>query len=128
MRTKILIVDDNDRNVFALSAVLAAKGYACISAVSAAEGLQLLLGRDDIAIVLADMMMPEIDGYEMLSLIKTGPRADVPVIAVTAQAMAGDKERCLAAGAAGYVAKPIDIATLLCVLDEHQIRSSLTAE
>lgn len=121
---QILIVDDNERNIFALSAVLTAKGYSCISAQSAAAGLKLLDEIDDIAVMLVDMMMPEMDGYEMIAHIKSGAKASTPIIAVTAQAMNGDRERCLRAGADGYIAKPIDVATLIELLNVHHVKSN----
>jgi two-component system cell cycle response regulator DivK len=125
---RILIVDDNERNIFALSAVLTAKGYSCVSASSAAAGLKLLDEIDDIAIMLVDMMMPEMDGYEMIAHIKNGAKASVPILAVTAQAMNGDRERCLKAGADGYIAKPIDVATLIELLNAHHIKPHNAAD
>lgn len=111
---KILIVDDDGRNIFALSATLRARGYVCLSALGAKEALSLLAQHEDIGVVLMDMMMPEMDGYEAIPIIKE--RFDVAVIAVTAQAMSGDREKCLAAGADAYVAKPIDVDRLLFLL------------
>ena len=96
---KILIIDDDARNIFALSAVLKSKGYHCISAPGAAEGIGLLESDGDISVVLLDMMMPDMDGYEALSMIRQhNTISHLPVVAVTAQAMVGDKERCLQAG------------------------------
>lgn len=123
---KILIIDDDARNVFALSAVLKARGYASISASTAMDGLQLLDTDDDIVIVLVDMMMPEMDGYEMLAQIRAGKKSRIPVAAVTAQVMAGDKERCLQAGADVYLSKPIDVNILLRVLDDYDVRTNLS--
>lgn len=112
--SKILIVDDDARNIFALVATLKARGYACVTAGAAADALSLLARDTGIDLVLMDMMMPEMDGYEAIPLLKA--RFDVPVIAVTAQAMQGDRERCLAAGADAYIAKPIDVDKLLLLL------------
>jgi CheY-like chemotaxis protein len=117
MPSRILIIDDDPRNIFALSAVLRAKGYACTSAGGAAAGLALLDEQDDIGIVLIDMMMPDIDGYEAIPLIRQ--RKNLPVIAVTAQAMAGDREKSLAAGATEYISKPIDVDRLLQLLQTY---------
>ncbi|WP_129716859.1 response regulator [Pedobacter sp. SYP-B3415] len=118
---KILIIDDDSRNIFALKAVLKAKGYSCVSALGAAEGLALL-ENGDIAVVLLDMMMPEMDGYEALSKIRANAvTASVPVIAVTAQAMVGDRERCLDAGADGYISKPINVEELIKLLEQYAI-------
>lgn len=117
VENKILIIDDDHRNIFALSAVLKAKGYQCLSAIGAEEGLEILANDRDIVVVLMDMMMPGMDGYEAISKMKSSTRfKDIPVIAVTAQAMLGDKERCLNAGAVGYVAKPINVEELLKLL------------
>lgn len=123
MSGKILIIDDDARNIFALSAVLKAKGYHCVSAVAAEDGLRLIENDKDIKIVLLDMMMPELDGYETLGIIRSGPRKSIPVVAVTAQAMIGDRERCLEAGADDYIPKPIDIDYLLRLLDQYLHRS-----
>jgi len=111
---KILIIDDDSRNIFALTAVLKAKKYSCLSASSARKGFNLIENDEDIAIVLMDMMMPDMDGYQAIAKMKTLPKLkDIPVIAVTAQAMVGDKERCLEAGAVGYVSKPVNIDELV---------------
>ncbi|TCC86291.1 response regulator [Pedobacter hiemivivus] len=115
---KVLIVDDDNRNIFALTAVLKARGYQCISATGAEEGLEILTNDGDIAVVLMDMMMPGLDGYEAMARMRNSPELkDVPVIAVTAQAMLGDKERCINAGAAGYISKPIDVDELIRMLN-----------
>lgn len=114
---KILIVDDDQRNIFALKAVLRARKFDCLSCTSAEEALEILRGDQPLDAVLLDMMMPEMDGYEALPLIKAlSHRKAMPVIAVTAQAMKGDREKCLAAGADYYIAKPIDVDLLLEVL------------
>ena len=118
MDRKILIIDDDARNTFALSAVLRAKGYDCITASSAQQGIAFVKGSDDIGIVLMDMMMPDMDGYQAMPLIKM--QYDIPVIAVTAQAMTGDREKCLAAGADEYISKPIDVDKLLGILESVQ--------
>lgn len=114
---KILIIDDDGRNIFALTAVLKAKKYNCISTTSAVEGLKLLKTDSDIALVLMDMMMPEMDGYEAMAKMKADEALkNIPVIAITAQAMAGDRERCLKAGAIGYISKPVNIDRLIELL------------
>ncbi len=114
---KLLIVDDDPRNIFALTAVLKARSFKCISCSGSVEALTLLKGDEDVDAVLLDMMMPDLDGYETIPLIKAIPHRNVPVIAVTAQAMKGDRERCLAAGADAYISKPIDIDKLLDELE-----------
>jgi len=117
---KVLIIDDDNRNIFALTAVLKAKGYSCLSAVGGVEGLQLLEEQPDIAVVLMDMMMPGMDGYQAMAVMNANPvLKDIPVIAVTAQAMVGDKERCLEAGAVGYVSKPINVDSLTDLLVKY---------
>lgn len=110
---KILIVDDDPRNVFALSAVLRAKRCNVVAAENF-QAAQKLLETNQIDFILLDMMMPGTDGYTALRVWKSDDRfRHVPIIAVTAQAMAGDREKCLASGADGYLPKPIDIDSLL---------------
>lgn len=119
-KKKILIIDDDNRNIFALTAVLKSKGYQCISAAGAEEGLRLLEEQKDVAVVLMDMMMPGMDGYEAIAKMNEDPELkSIPVIAVTAQAMVGDKERCLNAGAVGYVSKPINVDSLTDLLVKY---------
>ncbi|MBB2150216.1 response regulator [Pedobacter gandavensis] len=114
---KILIVDDDNRNIFALSAVLKSKGFRCVSATGGEEGLDLLKKEKGIAVVLMDMMMPGMDGYQAMAQMSNHPELKgIPVIAVTAQAMLGDRERCLDAGAVGYVSKPINVDELTDLL------------
>ena len=117
--TKILIIDDDSRNVFALNAVLKAKSFSCVSASNAEAGLQMLKENKEIGLVLMDMMMPDMDGYEAIAEMKKDMDLNkIPVISVTAQAMMGDKERCLIAGADGYVSKPIKINELLRLIEK----------
>ncbi|TCD27689.1 response regulator [Pedobacter psychrodurus] len=114
----ILIIDDDNRNIFALKAVLKAKGFDCLSAISAQEGFSILEKHDNVAIVLMDMMMPDMDGYQAIAVMKKSAKMqNIPVLAVTAQAMVGDKERCLSAGASGYVSKPINVDELLMQIE-----------
>ncbi|MBC7553656.1 MAG: response regulator [Taibaiella sp.] len=117
MQHKILIIDDDPRNIFALSATLKAKGYACLTANSAQQGIAFLAQSAEISMVLIDMMMPDMDGYEAIPKIKAGYR--LPVVAVTAQAMVGDREKCLEAGADDYISKPIDVDKLISVIHTH---------
>jgi CheY-like chemotaxis protein len=117
---KVLVVDDDMRNIFAISAVLRSKGYICLSAQSAQEGIDKVMGDADIGIVLLDMMMPDMDGYTAINHIRHQPAiASIPIIAVTAQAMQGDRERCLAAGANEYISKPIDTTLLTRSLNKY---------
>lgn len=116
---KILIIDDDSRNIFALTAVLKAKKYQCLAANSAKEGFELI-ANGEVGVVLMDMMMPDMDGYQAMAEMKKHPKLkDVPVIAVTAQAMVGDKERCLNAGAVGYISKPVNVDELVLQLNQY---------
>lgn len=115
---KILIIDDDDRNIFALKAVLTAKGYPCSTAPGGAQALDILKKDKDIGVALVDMMMPDIDGYELMMLIRKMPSLQhLRLVALTAQAMPGDKEKCLAAGADDYISKPVDVDTLLKIIE-----------
>ncbi len=116
----ILIIDDDQRNIFALSAVLRTKGFTVLSSLSMEEAFIILESNTQIGIILIDMMMPGMDGYEAIPKIKSNERYQhLPVISVTAQAMAGDKEKALAAGADDYIAKPVDVDLLLQILKHH---------
>jgi two-component system, cell cycle response regulator DivK len=118
---QILLIDDDPRNIFALKSVLKAKGLVCLTALSAEEGFALLNSQENnIGIILIDMMMPDMDGYEAITELRKDQRyKDIPVISVTAQAMVGDKEKCLAAGANAYISKPINIDLLMAVLTDY---------
>lgn len=117
MAAKVLIIDDDSRNIFALNATLKAKGYECISANEAHQGIAFVEKMPGIDVVLIDMMMPGMDGYEAIPEIKKR-NEKVSVIAVTAQAMHGDMEKCMAAGADDYIPKPIDVDRLLTTLQK----------
>lgn len=117
MKKRILIVDDDTRNIFALSAVLRSRAFECISCLSAAEALRILDSNEHFDVILLDMMMPYMDGYEAIPLIKEIPhRQSTIIIAVTAQAMVGDREKCLRAGADNYISKPVDVDKLFQIL------------
>ncbi len=112
-----LIVDDDFRNIFALTALLERGGLTVVPAQSGQEALAILEGRDDIDIVLMDIMMPVMNGYEAMTAIRSRPRfADLPILAVTGKVVGGERERCLAAGASDYIPKPVDTAELLAAL------------
>ncbi|HSD09247.1 response regulator [Flavobacterium sp.] len=118
-KKRVLIIDDDSRNIFALVNTLKAKSFDCLSCLSAEEALKLLETNEIIDAVLIDMMMPEMDGYDAIPLIKKIPsRKSTLVIAVTAQAMAGDREKCINAGADDYISKPIDVDKLLSSLSK----------
>ena len=111
---KVLIVDDDLRNVFAITSVLELYGLTVVHAPSGQQGIDALRGDQDIDLVLMDVMMPEMDGYTTTAAIREMPEfADLPVIAVTARAMQGDRDKSLAAGATDYVTKPVDTEELL---------------
>lgn len=115
----VLIIDDDQNNIFALKLALKSRGFQALGCLSAEEGLAQLRNSTGVGLVLMDMMMPEIDGYEATQLIrKTWDSQEMPVIAVTAQAMTGDREKCLSAGANGYISKPIDIELLVRLMGE----------
>ncbi len=115
----ILIVDDDSRNIFALKATLVARGYTVLFAHGMREALVKLDTDDEVGLVLLDMMMPDMDGYEGLAEIKNNLRLSLPVIAVTAQAMTGDRDKCIAAGADDYLIKPIDVDALIKMIAKH---------
>ena len=109
----VLIVDDEHKNIFALSAVLKSKGVKCITASDGIQGIKTLQEFMHVDVVLMDIMMPEMDGYEAIRRIRNDTdHKNIPIIALTANAMKGDREKCLEAGASDYVSKPVDIDKL----------------
>ncbi|WP_344334189.1 HAMP domain-containing protein [Streptomyces globosus] len=116
---KVLIVDDDVRNVFALTSVLEQHGLAVLYAENGREGIEVLEQHDDVAVVLMDIMMPEMDGYATTTAIRRMPQfAGLPIIALTAKAMKGDKEKAIDSGASDYVTKPVDPDYLLSVMEQ----------
>jgi HAMP domain-containing protein/CheY-like chemotaxis protein/signal transduction histidine kinase len=116
-RRKVLIVDDDVRNIFALSSVLERRGMTVLSAGTGREAIETIDSTPDLAIVLMDIMMPEMDGYETMQVIRQNQALRrLPIIALTAKAMKGDRERCLEAGASEYLAKPVNTEQLLSAL------------
>jgi len=118
---RVLVVDDDPRNIFALTSALEAQGIIAVHADSARAGLQLLeeiAGRGErVDVVLMDIMMPEMDGYAAIATLRARPQwTELPIIVVTAKAMEGDRERCLQAGASDYLAKPVDLHQMLDLL------------
>ena len=114
---KVLVVDDDVRNIFALSSVLERRGMTVLSAGTGREAIHTIESTPDLAIVLMDIMMPEMDGYETMQVIRQNSALRrLPIIALTAKAMKGDRERCLEAGASEYLAKPVNTDQLLSAL------------
>ncbi|WP_405813928.1 HAMP domain-containing protein [Streptomyces sp. NBC_01390] len=110
----VLVVDDDARNLFALSGMLELHGFNVLHADNGRKGIEMLLAHPDISVVLMDVMMPEMDGYTATAEIRAMPQyADLPIIAVTAKAMPGDQEKSLASGANDYVTKPVDTNDLI---------------
>ncbi|HYV68536.1 MAG TPA: HAMP domain-containing protein [Pseudolabrys sp.] len=113
----VLLVDDDARNIFALSSVLERRGMRVLTATTGNEAIKLIELNTDIAIVLMDIMMPEMDGYQTMEEIRKNANfRRLPIIALTAKAMKGDREKCLDAGASDYLAKPVNTEQLLSAL------------
>ncbi|WP_336517198.1 response regulator [Pollutibacter soli] len=120
-KTTILIIDDDNRNIFALSAVLKSRGYDCLTASGMEEAFVELRAGKSIDVILIDMMMPEMDGYEAIGHIHGIDKyKNVPIIAVTAQAMPGDREKSINAGADDYISKPVDMDILFNLLQRYR--------
>ncbi|MGW3631673.1 HAMP domain-containing protein [Streptomyces sp. NPDC005122] len=116
---KVLIVDDDIRNVFALTSVLEQHGLSVLYAENGREGIEVLEQHDDVTVVLMDIMMPEMDGYATTTAIRRMPQfAGLPIIALTAKAMKGDREKAIESGASDYVTKPVDPDHLLSVMEQ----------
>ncbi|WP_410098623.1 HAMP domain-containing protein [Streptomyces sp. STR69] len=114
---RVLIVDDDIRNVFALTHVLGRVGMPVLYAENGREGIETLERNPDVELVLMDIMMPEMDGYETIAAIRRAPRwTGLPIVALTAKAMPGDREKSIARGANDYVPKPVDVDQLLTVV------------
>jgi CheY-like chemotaxis protein len=114
---KVLIVDDDARNIFALTTMLENHDMVCVNATNGRQAIDILEREDDVSVVLMDIMMPEMNGYETMSEIRRNARfSTLPILALTAKAMKGDREKCLAAGASDYIAKPVNTNELLSLL------------
>ena len=117
MPKTVLVVDDDARNIFALTTLLENQEMEVVSATNGRQAINLIDSTPDLSVVLMDIMMPDMDGYETMQQIrKRSELAEVPLIAVTAKAMKGDRQKCLDAGASDYIAKPVDIDLLLALL------------
>jgi CheY-like chemotaxis protein len=116
---RVLVVEDNDKNMKLVRDVLQATGYSTLEATTGEEAVELALSQAP-ALVLMDVQLPGIDGVEALERLRQNERtASIPVLALTAQAMSGDRERFLEAGFDGYLAKPVDVHELIEAVREH---------
>ncbi len=114
---KVLLVDDDMRNIFALSKVLKERGLEVIKTDNGKSAIEMLVGNSDIDLVLMDIMMPEMDGYECMGEIRKRQEfAELPIIALTAKAMKEDRQKCIDAGASDYITKPVDVERLLSLM------------
>jgi CheY-like chemotaxis protein len=113
----VLLVDDDARNIFALSSLLERRGMKVLTATTGREAIGLVEATPELSLVLMDIMMPEMDGYETMQTIRENPaHRRLPMIALTAKAMKGDREKCLEAGASDYLAKPVNTEQLMSAL------------
>jgi CheY-like chemotaxis protein/HAMP domain-containing protein len=114
---KVLVVDDDVRNIFALSSLLERHGMQVITATGGKDAIELIEHTPNLSLVLMDIMMPEMDGYQTMRIVRKNPEyRSLPIIALTAKAMKGDREKCLEAGASDYIAKPVNTEQLLSLL------------
>ena len=117
---RALLVDDDIRNVFALTSALEQYGMVVSHAENGRQGIEALKRLQDVDVVLMDLMMPDLDGYDTIRIVRQHKRyRKLPIIAVTAKAMLGDREKCISAGATDYIAKPVDVEDLLHKLSRH---------
>jgi len=114
---KVLIVDDDVRNVFALTSVLEANGMEVVFAENGKDGIETLRANPDVDLILMDIMMPEMDGYQTMKAVRELPEfKQLPIISLTAKAMKGDREKSIASGASDYITKPVDTDQLLSLM------------
>ena len=114
---KVLVVDDDARNIFALTTVLENQEMEVLSATNGRQAIEIINATPDLSVVLMDIMMPEMDGYETMREIRKDPKfRTLPILSLTAKAMKGDREKCLEAGASDYIAKPVNTDQLLSLL------------
>jgi CheY-like chemotaxis protein len=114
---RVLIVDDDARNIFALTSMLENQNMQVLTATNGRQAIELIERTPVPSVVLMDIMMPEMDGYETMRVIRNNPAyRTVPIVALTAKAMKGDREKCLQAGASDYIAKPVNTEQLLSLL------------
>jgi CheY-like chemotaxis protein len=114
---KMLVVDDDARNIFALTTLLEGQEVDVISATNGRQAIELVKTTPDLSMVLMDIMMPEMDGYQTMREIRSNPQFHtLPILALTAKAMKGDREKCLEAGASDYISKPVNTEQLLSLM------------
>jgi CheY-like chemotaxis protein len=114
---KALVVDDDARNIFALTTILENHEMVVLSATNGRQAIEIIKNEPDLSVVLMDIMMPEMDGYETLREIRKIPEfRSLPILALTAKAMKGDREKCLEAGASDYIAKPVNSEQLVSLM------------
>jgi CheY-like chemotaxis protein len=114
---KVLVVDDDARNIFALTSLLENQEMDVVSATNGRNAIDIIQNTPDLSIVLMDIMMPDMDGYETMREIRKAPEfRTIPILALTAKAMKGDREKCLNAGASDYIAKPVNTDQLLSLM------------
>ena len=114
---RVVVVDDDARNIFALTSVLENQDMEVLTATNGRQAIDLINETPDVSVVLMDIMMPEMDGYETMREIRKNPDfRTLPILALTAKAMKGDREKCLQAGASDYIAKPVNTDQLLSLL------------
>jgi CheY-like chemotaxis protein len=114
---KVLVVDDDIRNIFAMTSLLERHNMVVHSAENGKDAIEVLRGNEDIDVVLMDIMMPEMDGYDTMQEIRKVPKfKELPILALTAKAMKGDREKCIEAGASDYISKPVDTDQLMSLL------------
>ncbi|MCX6030693.1 MAG: response regulator [Chloroflexi bacterium] len=119
MRPKILVIEDNEQNLYLTTFILEKHGYEVIQAREGGEGTRLA-GQVEPDLILLDIQLPEMDGYAVAQALRSNPALDgVPIVAVTSYAMVGDRERILAAGCTGYIEKPINPDTFVAQVEEH---------
>ena len=114
---RVLVVDDDARNIFALTSVLENQEMEVLTATNGRQAIDIINDTPDLSVVLMDIMLPEMDGYETMREIRNNPDLQaLPILALTAKAMKGDREKCLMAGASDYIAKPVNTEQLLSLL------------
>jgi len=124
MKRKILIIEDNEQNLYLMTFILENNGYEVAQARDGREGIESA-GQVKPTLILLDIQLPVMDGYAVARELKSNPAlADVPIVAVTSYAMAGDREKCLSAGCVGYITKPINPETFVAEIEKYLTRKN----